>query len=151
MYNRILIPLDSSELAECVIPHVEAIARGCGVKEVVAATVVEPVYYFADDGGAGAIDIIKIQKMREEGAASYLKEIGQKLEAKNLTVKTVLLKGNAADSIVDYAKTNGVDLIAMATHGRSGISRWVWGSTAEKILRSSTTPILLVRPDGCKV
>lgn len=150
MYNKILIPLDSSELAECVFPHVEAIAKGCGVKEVVAAIVVEPVYYFADDGGAGMVDIVKLQKIREEGAANYIENVAKKLEAKKLTVKTVLLKGNAAASIVEYAKDNGVDLIAMATHARSGISRWVWGSTAEKILRSSTIPILLVRPNGCK-
>ncbi|MBI4334275.1 MAG: universal stress protein [Chloroflexi bacterium] len=152
MYNRILIPLDSSELAECVLPHVEAIARGCGVKEVIAVTVVEPVYYFADDGGVGTIDVIKLQQVREEGAAGYLNEVAKKLEEKKLNVKTALLKGNPADSIVDYAKSNNVDLIAMATHGRSGISRWVWGSTAEKILRASPVPILLVRPDGgCKV
>ncbi len=152
MYNRILVPLDGSELAECVLPHVEAIAKGCGVNEIVALIAIEPVYLFADEGGGTAtVDVVKLQNMREESAASYLKEVAGKLQARNMNVRTAMLKGNAADVIVDFARNNGVDLIAMATHGRSGISRWVWGSTAEKILRSATVPVLMVRPDGCKV
>jgi len=151
LYKRILVPLDSSGLAECVLPHVEAIAAGCGVAEVVVVSVVESAYYFADDGGAGTVDVVKLQQLREENTVKYLEDVAKRLQAKKLNVKTAVLKGGAADAIVDYAKKNGVDLIAMATHGRSGVGRWVWGSTAEKVLRSTPTPILMIRPEGdCK-
>ena len=60
-----------------------------------------------------------------------------------------VLSGNPADSIADYATKNEIDLIIIATHGRSGISRWVWGSVADRILRSSCVPVLMVRAPGC--
>ncbi len=152
MYNKVLVTLDGSELAECVLPHVEAIAKGCGVNEVIVVTVVEPVYLLADDGsGTATVDIVKLQALREESSINYLKDVAKRLEAKKINVRTVLLKGKATDMIVEFARKNQVDLIAIATHGRSGISRWVWGSTAEKILRSAPVPVLMVRPNGCKV
>lgn len=61
----------------------------------------------------------------------------------------VLTGGRSADMINEYATKNGVDLIIMATHGRSGISRWVWGSVADRVLRSSSVPVLIVRAPGC--
>ena len=57
--------------------------------------------------------------------------------------------GKAAESLTEYTEKNGVDLIIMATHGRSGVSRWVWGSIADKVMRSSCVPVLLIRARGC--
>jgi nucleotide-binding universal stress UspA family protein len=57
--------------------------------------------------------------------------------------------GKVAESIADYATKNGVDLIIIATHGRSGVSRWVWGSVADRVLRSACVPVLMVRAPGC--
>ncbi len=148
MYSKILVPLDGSELAECVLPHVAAIATGCSVPEVVLITVVEPVRYVMEDTAALSVDIIKLQEAQEERAGTYLASTAGKLKAMKVNVKTALLKGSAAETIVTYVQDNAVDLIAMATHGRSGISRWVWGSIADKLLRSSPVPVLIVRPPG---
>jgi nucleotide-binding universal stress UspA family protein len=149
MYKKILVPLDGSELAECILPHVIDIATGCGVAEIIIMTVVEPIFLVADDAGA-PIDIAKLQEASVKSARSYLRRIQRKLRTKKFNVTTETLKGNAAQTISEYAARNGVDLIAMATHGRGGISRWVWGSTADKLLRSSTVPVLIVRPEACK-
>jgi len=85
------------------------------------------------------------QKGREFGTA-YLSNIVAKMKAKGLDVEPVLMNGRVVESILDYVKDNGVDLIAMSTHGRSGISRLVLGSVADKIVRRSPIPVLLVTP-----
>ncbi|MDZ4247007.1 MAG: universal stress protein [Dehalococcoidia bacterium] len=151
MYKKVLVPLDGSDLAECVLPHVEAVATGCGVGEVILLTIVEPVYYMIEDEGNVGINLIKVLEEREEKARHYLASAAKKLADKGVQVKTAVVRGGAAVTIPQYARENGVDLIAMATHGRSGVSKWVWGSVAEKVLRSSPVPILLVRPENCPV
>ncbi len=60
-----------------------------------------------------------------------------------------ILHGRAAETLAEYASRNGIDLIVMATHGRSGVSRWVWGGVADRILRSACVPVLMVRAPGC--
>jgi nucleotide-binding universal stress UspA family protein len=142
MYQKILVPLDGSELAECVLPHVEAMAGGCKVKDVVLARVVEP--FRQPSGSDYAIDS---QSMA--GADQYLKQVKTKMKLSGSTVATEILRGNPASELADYAAKNGVDLIVIATHGRSGVSRWVWGSVADRILRSACVPVLMVRAPGC--
>jgi len=60
-----------------------------------------------------------------------------------------VITGTVAENLADYAAKKAIDLIVIATHGRSGVSRWVWGSVADRILRSSCTPVLMVRAPGC--
>lgn len=151
MYNRILVPLDGSELAECVLPHVETIARGCGVREVIFIRVAEPFYRpsgfsevtFSDK------DIKEIDSVRRKVAEDYLKEVIGRAKYNGVKAKSEVLTGKAAESIAEYASKNEVDLIVIATHGRSGVSRWVWGSAADRILRSACVPVLMVRAPGC--
>jgi nucleotide-binding universal stress UspA family protein len=64
-------------------------------------------------------------------------------------VKTEVVMGKAAESIAEYAEKRGVDLIAIATHGRSGVSHWVYGSAADKVMRSACVPVMMVRAPGC--
>ncbi|HYB20519.1 MAG TPA: universal stress protein, partial [Thermodesulfobacteriota bacterium] len=64
-------------------------------------------------------------------------------------VESAVLHGRAADALAEFATKNRIDLIVIATHGRSGVSRWVWGSVADRILRSSCVPVLMVRAPGC--
>jgi len=71
------------------------------------------------------------------------------LEAKGVKVKTEVLMGNPAEEIVFYAEHNPCDLVVMASHGRSGPSRWAYGSTADKIFRASCVPVLMIRAPGC--
>jgi len=151
MYNKILVPLDGSELAECVLPHVQSIASGCGVREVVFIRIVEPFYMTTGDDVAGfsvtAVEQINLQ--RKVAAEKYLEETAERIKLDGAQSKVEVMVGLPADDIADYARKNNVDLITIATHGRSGISRWVWGSVADRILRSACAPVLMVRPKGC--
>ena len=79
----------------------------------------------------------------------YLERTAKGLEAKGLDVRTVVLAGNPAEQILRAAESAKVDLIIMASHGRSGPSRWAFGSVSDKVLRSSVVPVLMVRAPGC--
>jgi nucleotide-binding universal stress UspA family protein len=146
MYKKILVPLDGSALAECVLPHVKAIAAGCGVRQLVLLRVVEPIPAETPP----ALDFEALQKAGVKTAEYYLAETKAKLTKEGLKVEAKVLTGRPAETITDFAKRNKVDLIALATHGRSGISRWVFGSVADRLVRSSSVPILLIRPKGCE-
>lgn len=149
MYQKILVPLDGSELAECVLPHVEALIRGCQVKNVVFARVVEPVYMPAGDYVPDPEQIKKMEAEDKAAAGEYLKKVAAKPDYAGAGLKTEVLYGKPAEMMADYATNNQIDLVIIATHGRSGVSRWVWGSVADRLLRSSCTPVLMVRAPGC--
>jgi nucleotide-binding universal stress UspA family protein len=146
MYRRIMVPLDGSQIAECVLPHVEAIAK-FSKANVELVNVIEPLELPTRGGIALSIDDIKqIESHSKEDAESYLREIVERLKLVGIKANWKLLAGKAANKLVDHLQKNNFDLVIMATHGRSGISRWIWGSVAEKILHSSSIPVLLVRP-----
>jgi nucleotide-binding universal stress UspA family protein len=158
MYNRIMVPLDGSALAECVLPHVDTIARGCGVTEVVLVTVVEPSFVpggaYSDSGATvSAPEMEKIRELEAQSVRSEGKQYLDRVVGRNsfpgANLRQEVLEGRPAETIVDYAQQNGVDLIAIATHGRSGISRWARGSVADRVLRATCVPILMVRAPGC--
>jgi nucleotide-binding universal stress UspA family protein len=151
MYKKILVPLDGSELAECVLPHVESIARGCGAQGVVFIRVVEPFHLPSGYLGPGfePDDIQRIDADNKASAEKYLAELSGRTKYDGVTVQSVVMMGRAADSIAEYAAKNAVDLIAIATHGRSGISRWALGSVADRVLRSACVPVLMIRAPGC--
>jgi len=149
MYQKILVPLDGSELAECVLGHVDALARGCQAKSVVFIRVVEPI---RQTGGEYMMDQDQVKKIESESkqdAGEYLKKISAKVSLGGAVVKTEVISGRPAEILAEYATKNQVDLIVIATHGRSGVSRWVWGSVADRILRSACVPVLMVRAPGC--
>ena len=151
MYKKILVPLDGSELAECVLPHVGSIAKGCDAQDVVFLRVVEPFHMPSggDDGGFSEEDIKRINSENRAAAENYLSQLVNRTKYDGVTIRSEVIAGRAADSIADYATKNGADLITIATHGRSGISRWVWGSVADRVLRSACVPVLMVRAPGC--
>ena len=152
MYRMILVPLDGSDLAEIVLPHVEKLAKaGEQPAEVVLLEVVEPpraiLAGYGDGMGQAAVLAQQAAEAEKEEAQKYLAEMEKRLKAKGLNVRSELKAGNAGDEILDFAEGNPVDLIAMASHGRSGISRWAYGSVASKVLRGIATPILVVTPE----
>jgi nucleotide-binding universal stress UspA family protein len=148
MYNKILVPLDGSTYSECVLDHVKAFASGCNVKDVVIMYVVEPINPGMYEVPAQVIEDAAVKG--KEFGNQYLAKVATGLKAAGLSVEAVLLNGQVSATILDYAAQNGVDLIAMSTHGRSGFSRWVMGSVADKIVRHSPVPVLLVRPSEIK-
>ena len=82
--------------------------------------------------------------------ATVLPYLTYRLAAEGMNVSGVMLEGKAAETIVDYATTKGVDLIVMSTHGRSGPSRWAFGSVADRVVRTSPVPVLMAVPRGCR-
>jgi len=158
MYTKILVPMDGSELAECVIPHVQTVIKGCSVPQIEFVRVVEPMHMpvgTLTDGGSiytaeqAAEDKKRIDQFNRDDAKKYLERITAENKFDNAVVKTVVLEGHPGEQIAEYATKNGFDLIILSTHGRSGIKRWIWGSTADKILRSSCVPVFMIRAPGC--
>jgi len=152
MYNKILVPLDGSKLAECVLPHVERIATGCGTEQVILVSVTERItgYRVMDDPSQplGERLVPEAVGKQEKQAQRYLGKIAKALEAKGIKVLTEVLLGKPAEEITLYAANQGFDLIIIASHGRSGLSRWTHGSVADKVFRASHAPILMVKAPG---
>jgi nucleotide-binding universal stress UspA family protein len=143
--------LDGSELAECVLPHVESIAKRCGVKEVVFLRVTEPFHQLCSyDGCVSQEAINSIDADNQAAAEKYLSQLIKRAQYDGVSVTPELITGAPAKSIADYASKNSIDLIVIATHGRSGISRWTWGSVADRVLHSACVPVLMVRAPGCQ-
>ncbi len=153
MYKRILVPLDGSKLAECALPHAEELAKGCGGGEIIVVSVTErvPGYRAVEDRSQplGQRLVPEAAGKKEEAAQKYLTRIAKRLAAKGITVSTEVLLGDPAEEIVSYAKHPGCDIIVMSSHGRSGPSRWAYGSVADKVFRASCVPVLMVRAPGC--
>jgi nucleotide-binding universal stress UspA family protein len=158
MYERIMVPLDGSQLAECVLPHVESIVRGCGAGRVFFIRVVEPaqIPVGVETNGAALFDAEEAARIRNgvdsenmAAAEGYLSRIAGRNRYPGADVEIRVLMGKTAETLAKYAEKNGIDLIVIATHGLSGISRWVWGSVADRILRAACVPVLMVRAPGC--
>jgi nucleotide-binding universal stress UspA family protein len=142
MYTRILIPVDGSTVAEQVLPYARFFA----------ATLKVPVELFrVIDIGALAIQMAgerthyldRVIEGEARGSAAYLDRIGRTFPG--TTVAASVEKGRAEEVIIEKAGRDKGTLIAMATHGRSGLGRWMLGSVAEKVLRATANSLLLVR------
>jgi nucleotide-binding universal stress UspA family protein len=155
MYKKIMVPLDGSDLAESVLPHVKAIASGSQGMQVVLVRVVDPLGYPIMVRAHGEFGMPEkngeqIQQERKKAAESYLQKMEKQLKLEGLTVNAAVLEGEIAETLIHYATINSVDLIVMTTHGRSGISRWLLGSVADRMVSHSCVPILMVRAPGCE-
>jgi nucleotide-binding universal stress UspA family protein len=153
MYKKIVVPLDGSKLAECVLPHVEDIAKCSAGAEVVLVSVTERVTGFRvmDDYSQplGERLVPEAVGKEEKEARHYLDKVAKPLKEKGIKVMTEVLMGKPAEEIAFFAVNEGCDLIVMASHGRSGPSRWTHGSVAEKVFRANCAPLLTVRAPGC--
>lgn len=139
MYEKIMVPLDGSELAEVALPYAEELAVQLG-SEIILIYVSELLKDPQEE-----IDQSYFQKIVEsikERAARYS---GQPTTTQAIKVKSVLLSGHPAEKIVEYADSENISFIVMSTHGRSGIQRWALGSVADKVMRASTKPVVLIR------
>ncbi|MGB8646890.1 MAG: universal stress protein [Anaerolineae bacterium] len=151
MYNRILVPLDGSEMAEKILPHVKMLARCTGGEIVLLRTPVaipasETLNAMAINPTPGALPPgYEHQEMVDE-TEGYLARVHDDLDKQGFQVRIVMAEGHPADQIVQVAQEENVDLIAMCTHGRTGLGRIVWGSVAEDVLHHSHRPVLLVCP-----
>ena len=149
MYQHIMVPLDGSKLAECVLPHVEAITGGCKVGKVTLARVVVPLHFYAGlESRLSSEERQHLEAKAAEDARIYLEEIVGQLKNKGIVARFEVLQGRPASKLIDYTSGNGVDLIIMSTHGYSGVSRWIHGRIAARMLQGSNVPVLMVRAPG---
>jgi len=150
VHRRILVPLDGSELAECVLPHLRALVRpdqtrvyllsvltaGLGDRTVALMTTYPPGLQLS----ATALARARVELQ------SYLQGVAARVRTWGASVHYEVREGNPSEEILRYVDEVQADLIVMSTHGLSGLSRWVYGSVADRVLRGAPCPVLLVRP-----
>lgn len=145
MFKSILVPLDGSKLAEKALPYAEALAEKFEA-ELILVQVLQLIPEIIG-GPHGGMVFYEQSVQDRQIATDYLNSIMKRLrELHQLPVRTVLLEDRAvADAIINLASQTSINLIVMSTHGRSGLSRWVFGSVANKILSHAPCPIFLIR------
>jgi len=143
VYQRILVPLDGSDRAELALPFAEELAAKLG-SEIILLCVSDSAE--AEDYAKHEIYLEQITEVVKRAAKKLLTNPEQKV-----SIQSAVTIGLPAQEIVDYAEQVAVSLIIMATHGRTGVSRWALGSVAEKVMRASTRPVLLVRVPGASI
>ena len=143
MYERVLIPVDGSDLAEAILPFAEKVA-GPVDAEVLLLTVVEPLSPGEAMAAAGVMAPDTLL-MREMEARAYVAKLAARLGDKGLRARALVRLGVPATEIAAAAADQGADLIAMTTRGRSGLGRIVFGSVAETVLRNASVPVLMFR------
>jgi nucleotide-binding universal stress UspA family protein len=147
MYSKIVVPLDGSELAEGVLPHVAEVIRGRG-SQVCLLTVAQSARLTTSvlPDLLSSFDSSQEERQRvEKELTAYLKTVVGKLEIVTTETPISVRFGRPADEILAFAGEVDADLIAMSAHGRSGISRWVLGSVADRVLHGAMCPVLIVR------
>ncbi|HXH10598.1 MAG TPA: universal stress protein [Alphaproteobacteria bacterium] len=137
MYKRILVPLDGSTLAEGVLPHVTELAKSLGAEVVLLRVAFAHIFPGADP--------IATQVTAVQEAEDYVTELAKKLQEQGVRAEAKVRYGDAVEEILDHVAWDHIDLIAMATHGRTGLARVVMGSVTEQVLRRAPVPMLLLR------
>jgi nucleotide-binding universal stress UspA family protein len=149
-FRRILVPLDGSTLGEAILEHALQLARLDPESEVVLLDVVQPIdseVWVPEAAAAAPRATDDVTALQEERARHYLDGVARRVEAAGVGVRTrVKVAFQVASAILDAARHEKADLVALATHGRSGLVRMALGSVADKVVRGSDTPVLLLRP-----
>jgi nucleotide-binding universal stress UspA family protein len=156
MYKKILVPLDGSKLAECSLNHVRRFAKNGLVGEVVLlnTVVVEIPWGAGKEEGthAATFDYAALKKTFMDRSKAYLARLQSQLASEGVKTTTETIESNSpSHTILDYAQNNGADLIVIATHGYTGMKKMLLGSVALKVLHESNVPVLLIRPEECRV
>ncbi len=150
MAAKILIPLDGSKTGEAALPYVEELMSKLSPRVKVELTLLQVVPLLTHYVAAGELmtpisyteqEMKQIQRQ----ARSYLNKVGKGIRSEKVSVEIRVVIGSSAEEIIKVADEIGVDLIAMSTHGRHGISRWAFGSVTDKVLRGGHKPMLVVR------
>ena len=151
MYKKIMVPLDGSKLAECVLPHVDSLVKGGQVGEVVFVRIVEPYSFtlMSEERPPKPDDIIRYDAEARAAGEKYIQTVANRAKTNGAAVRGEVLVGRPSVKLAEYANSGDFDMVMIATHGRSGPSRWVWGSVADRLLRAVCVPVLMVRAPGC--
>jgi len=146
MYKNILVPLDGSKRAEAILPHVEELAHRYDAK-IIFLKITEPIRVVATQGGYVPDKVTVQQRYKDITRKSerYLKGLKGEFREKGIGSKTIVDDGPIVNTIIDNAKQENADLIAMASHGRTGLSHVFYGSVAAGVLHRIDRPLLLIR------
>jgi len=142
MYKRILVPLDGSDLAERILPHVEVIAKATGA-EVFLLRTTDPRH--GEIAAEAPTEAKRWMDADQAQAAKYLEGVAKRLRDVGVPTRIEVVVGAPAVEILTTAEQENVDLIALMSHGATGFSHFDRGSVAEKVLKGATRPVLLVR------
>jgi len=140
VFHGILVPLDGSPLAEAILPDVLELAAQQGAEVVLLRVALAHAW--------PGVELTEAQVHAVEEAERYLADVERRLADRGIRVSCAVRYGRAAEEILDHARTSGIDLIAMSTHGRSGIGRVLLGSVAERVLPEAPVPVFLRRAAG---
>jgi nucleotide-binding universal stress UspA family protein len=144
MYNTILLPLDGSVRAETILPYVEELARR-NQATLILLQVVDPTTSIPDLEGLATEINLEIVQEEINAAMTYLTGVQNKLAEKDIVSRIFVERGSAVDAIIAVAERERADLIAMASHGRTGLARVLFGSVAQGVLNRATQPVLFLR------
>lgn len=175
MYNKVVVPLDGSKLAESALPHLEEIARGCSIPEILLVSVTERIKgrirqadvlepppgrraapsppIVSEQTGLifstytpGVQEIpLSLGKMAKT-AYEYLCKIAKQLDGKGFRCQVSVLAGKPAEEIPRFIEDQGADLIIMASQGKGSLNRWDISNIADKVVKTVKTPVMLVKP-----
>ena len=141
MYKRVLLPLDGSKLAERALPHAIAQAQGFGAR-LVLLRVAETIPHAP---GVSAADLERVKRQIVTWAQEYLERVTEQVQEQGVQVESAIVEGRPNVEITRFAEASSIDLIVLSSRGRSGFSRWLLGSVADRVVRGATVPVLLVR------
>ena len=140
-FNRILVPLDGSELAEQALPFARQLLSGGGSLHLATVHGLAPVWVGVD----AAMAMAMADDAHLATTEAYLESVAARFRAQGIDVVTGVRQGDVAETLGGWAEELGADLIVMTTHGRGGLSRWLMGSVAERVVHHATIPVLLIR------
>jgi len=145
-FDHIIVPVDGSRAAEHLLPVVADLARGTDIEVILFRAYNVPYGSFYEGGGSYAVDLPRLKASMETEVQQYLEECREILARTGLAkVSYASNEGLAADAIIDFARNKPGSLIAMCSHGRSGVQRWVLGSVTETVVRHAHNPVLILR------
>ena len=154
MYKNILVPLDGSEVAEVVLSNAQGLAKALGAHVSLVRVVDVSAITRSIVPATGEMGVItgEIQDMIDEAIAAELKDAedylngaAKKLQAAGIAASAQIRQGAAGDELLEAINEEGIDLACIATHGRSGISRTIFGSVADQLIRESGKPVLVIK------
>jgi nucleotide-binding universal stress UspA family protein len=162
MYKKILVPVDGSQLSECSLEHVTQMVTVKDPPEVVLFHVMETIPHpHGPQFGESEIrrstpdemdDVYRHEREKTESEAKeYLNRLVNMLKKDGISVSMKISRGDPAEEILKYANILKAEIIVMSTHGRSGVTRWAFGSVADRVIRNATVPVLIAVPKGCRI
>jgi nucleotide-binding universal stress UspA family protein len=148
MYSKILVPLDGSQRAELILPYVEALAKSFN-SNLILLNVIEPVHILSSSAPVDWVEA-SVEAEEVEDAEIYLHRMETRFQEQGISVESFVMDGSPVKEIIRLAQEEDVDLIAIASHGYTGLARVFYGSVAVGLVHHTDRPLLIVRANDLK-